>query len=75
MNVDTGQIYRGQEEIAEAFFRGEPVVSVSERVAQSMEIANEKIGLEAIRIGKQHPEWSQAECIEFARKRLAAGIK
>lgn len=36
MNTDTGQIYRG-EGILAARLRGEPVVEVSEKVAQTME--------------------------------------
>lgn len=36
MNTDTGQIYRGPE-IDEAVGRGEPVVAVSEEVAQKVE--------------------------------------
>lgn len=38
MNTETGEIYRGQLAIEAALERGEPVVSVSEQVAQMMEI-------------------------------------
>lgn len=37
MNSSTGQIYRGAENIAEAIRRGEPIVPVSEHVADTME--------------------------------------
>lgn len=37
MNTETGQIYRGEGEINAALNRLEPVVSVSERVADLME--------------------------------------
>lgn len=39
MNTETGQIYRGVEEIEAARERGEPVVEVSNRVAKLMERA------------------------------------
>jgi hypothetical protein len=38
MNVDTGEIYRKQLDIEAAKLRGEPVVGVSERVADAVEI-------------------------------------
>ncbi len=38
MNSDTGQVYRGEFEIAAAIGRGEPVVRVSEQVADAVEI-------------------------------------
>lgn len=41
MNRWTGQIYKGPEEIEAAQERGEPVVEVSERVAELMELAQE----------------------------------
>ena len=37
MNSDTGQIYRGFEEISAAKLRGEPIVPVSESVAKQVE--------------------------------------
>lgn len=37
MNTDTGRIYRGEAEIEAARQRGEPLVEVSERVAQLVE--------------------------------------
>jgi hypothetical protein len=40
MNTDTGQIYRGGIEITAAMLRGEPVVEVSEHVAETMELGN-----------------------------------
>ncbi|HVH53608.1 MAG TPA: hypothetical protein VNA32_05675 [Actinomycetota bacterium] len=40
MNTETGRIYREQEEIEAARKRGEPVVEVSERVAELMELAH-----------------------------------
>lgn len=42
MNTETGQIYRGEAEIAAARRRGEPIVPVSERVANLMEGGNRK---------------------------------
>ncbi len=38
MNVETGQMYRGVDEINAAKERGEPIVEVSERVAKAVEI-------------------------------------
>lgn len=38
MNRETGAIYRGELDILNAQLRGEPVVPVSERVAQAVEI-------------------------------------
>lgn len=37
MNTETGQIYRGEKEIEAAIKRGEPIVEVSENVAQMVE--------------------------------------
>ena len=37
MNTDTGQVYRGHEEISAARARGEPIVEVSARVAALVE--------------------------------------
>jgi hypothetical protein len=37
MNTETGQIYRGSEEINAAHERGEPLVEVSQRVAAMVE--------------------------------------
>ncbi len=41
MNRETGWIYEGPEEIEAARQRGEPVVEVSERVAELMKLAQE----------------------------------
>ena len=38
MNSETGQVYRGLEAILAAEARGEPVVPVSERVAEAVEV-------------------------------------
>lgn len=38
MNTDTGQIYRNALDIDAARLRGEPIVDVSERVADAVEI-------------------------------------
>lgn len=37
MNTDTGQVYRTKSEIDAAFMRGEPLVPVSEDVADAVE--------------------------------------
>ena len=37
MNTDSGRIYQGEEQIRKALARGEPVVPVSERVAELVE--------------------------------------
>lgn len=41
MNRETGRIYEGFQEIEAARGRGEPVVEVSERVAELMKLAQE----------------------------------
>lgn len=38
MNSETGQVYRGLEAILAAEARGEPVVPVSDRVAEAVEV-------------------------------------
>jgi len=38
MNSETGQVYRGLEQILAAEGRGEPVVPVSPRVAEAVEV-------------------------------------
>lgn len=41
MNPESGRIYRTTEEIEAARSRGEPIVQVSERVADAVEIGSE----------------------------------
>lgn len=43
MNTETGSMYYGSIEIEQAKFRGEPVVSVSEKVAELMEMAHREL--------------------------------
>lgn len=43
MNADTGQVYRELEEIAAAQERGEPLVMVSDEVADAVEIGMEAL--------------------------------
>ncbi len=60
MVVNTGQIYRGQQAIAEAEARGEPVVEVSERVAQAVEIG--------MAVLNRHERRKQAKLARQAKK-------
>lgn len=52
MNTETGQIYRGEAAIASARARGEPVVPVSERVADAVELGMNRAARRARRFGR-----------------------
>lgn len=67
MNTDTGQIYRGLDEIKAALERGEPVVPVSERVAQTMEAGQRALG--------NRKERRQAQREERRQERKARGVR
>ncbi len=61
MNTNTGQIYTGPTEISEAFNRGEPLVSVSQRVAGLSRDQRIRVGNVIAQLKRTHPNLTDEE--------------
>jgi hypothetical protein len=60
MNTETGQVYRGDAAIRAAQERGEPVVPVSERVAEAVEYGMNRAARRARKFGNKQRRWRKA---------------